>query len=147
MHLRQTHFNINFRSTPGSPKCQATFHWRFRINVSQACTILIVPIRATCAAHNGHEDSWPRSPRGTCSSHSRHLCPPTWFPKKHQPFSADGAEQITIGSPDLERDCLSRSGRSAVVEWGSATSEGTGCLVEWLDKDSESCGCLRPDLL
>ena len=36
---------------------------------------------------------------------------------------------------------------SAVVEWGSATSEGTVCLVEWLDKDSESGGWLRPDLL
>ena len=47
----------------------------------------------------------------------------------------------------LQRLLRERSWWSAVVEWGSASSEGTGCLVEWLDKDSESGGRLRPDLL
>jgi hypothetical protein len=99
MYLRQTHFNITFRSTPGSPKYQATSHWGSRINMSQACTILIVSIRATCPSHKVHEDSWPWSPRGTCSSHSRQLRLPIWFHGKHRQFSTVCAEQITIGSP------------------------------------------------
>jgi hypothetical protein len=100
-HLSQTHFNITFRSTPGTPMYQATSHWGFRINVSQACTILIVPfvLYVPLTMHTKIHDQGHLGAPAPSTAVTSAPPPPTWFPGKQRPFSADCAEQITIGSP------------------------------------------------